>query len=219
MLVNATPHASMEGANGSVPALSKGEARSSPISTLVSSLGSMETVTALSSVLNTSVPGLTPHTDAARNHFSALWRSAQPWTEFFNRKKFVPPTSATELRERLVDNLTHFSANYLICFFAVSIASVLVHPLSFLCVCLLLVLYVIFFLQNPEQLKVGPLSIPANAKIVVFGAITALLLYLTNAVAILGSWALFSIILSLLHAGGRVSAKEPDFESPVGASV
>lgn len=94
-------------------------------------------------------------------------------------------------------------------------ASVLVHPLSFLCVIMLVGLYVYMFLQNQDTLKLGPVKLAQNAKKVLFAVIAFCLLYLTNAIGIIGSWALFGIFLSLIHAGCRVSAKEPDFDSPV----
>lgn len=94
-------------------------------------------------------------------------------------------------------------------------ASVLVHPLSFLCVLALAALYVVMFLQHPETIKVGPVRMSNNVKMGVFALIAFALLYLTNAIGTIGSWALFGILLSVLHASCRVSAKEPDFDSPV----
>lgn len=182
---------------------------------LASSLFSLAKVSNVTSVISSSVPSLAPHSEAARLHVSTLWTSAKPWAEFFNGKKFVPPASPSELQERLMDNLTYFSPNYLLCFLVLSTTSVLIHPLSFLCVVLLVGLYVFMFLQHPDTLKVGPLQLSANPKMAMFAIIAFSLLYLTNAIGIIGSWALFGVFLSLLHAGCRVSAKEPDFDSPV----
>lgn len=182
---------------------------------LAKSLFSLANVSNVTSALSSSVPALSPHSEAARLHVSSLWTSAKPWTEFFSGKKFVPPTSPSELQERLVDNLTYFSPNYLLCFLALSTMSVLIHPLSFLCVLLLVGLYVFMFLQNPDTLSVGPVKLSAKPKIAAFALIAFILLYLTNAIGIIGSWALFGVFLSLIHAGCRVSAKEPDFDSPV----
>lgn len=162
-----------------------------------------------------SVPALTTPTENAKVHISALWTSTKPWNEFFNTKKFVPPSSPRELQERLLDNLTYFSPNYILCFIILSTASVLVHPLSFLCVVAIAGMYIYMFLQNQDSLKVGPVKMSKNVKTGVFGGISFILLYLTNAIGIIVSWALFGIFLSLLHAGCRVSAKEPDFDSPV----
>lgn len=114
-----------------------------------------------------------------------------------------------------MDNLTYFSSNYLLCFLILSTLSILIHPLSFLCILILVALYVFMFLQNPDNLKVGPIRLTSNTKRFAFVGIAFILLYLTNAIGILGSWALFGVILSLIHAACRVSAKEPDFESPV----
>lgn len=165
--------------------------------------------------LTASVPALATPTENARLQVSTLWTSAKPWGEFFNTKKFVPPSSRSELQERLMDNLTYFSPNYVLCFLILAMASVLVHPLSFLCVLVLAVLYVVMFLQHPEAIKVGPVRMPKNVKIGVFAVVAFVLLYFTNAIGIIGSWALFGMLLSVLHASCRVSAKEPDFESPV----
>lgn len=176
---------------------------------------SLASLATFSTTLSKSVPALATPTENAKVHVSALWTSAKPWGEFFNGKKFVPPASPSELQERLMDNLTYFSPNYLLCFLVLSMASVLVHPLSFLCVVLLAALYVFMFLQSRDALKVGPVVLTSNAKKVVFAVVAFCLLYLTNAIGILGSWALFGMFLSLIHAGCRVSAKEPDFDSPV----
>lgn len=116
-----------------------------------------------------------------------------------------------------MDNLTYFSPNYVLCFLVVSMASVLVHPLSFLCVAVLAAVYVVAFLQHPEAMQVGPVKVSKNVKTALFAVVAFGLLYVTNAIGIIGSWALFGIFLSLLHAACRVSAKEPDFESPVNA--
>eukprot|EP00737_Agarophyton_chilense_P002872 gb/GEZJ01003306.1/.p2 GENE.gb/GEZJ01003306.1/~~gb/GEZJ01003306.1/.p2 ORF type:complete len:209 (-),score=28.50 gb/GEZJ01003306.1/:1907-2533(-) len=188
---------------------------STPAANVLRALTSLASLSQLSSALSTSVPALAPHTENAKTHFSALWTSAKPWAEFFNGKKFVPPASAAELQERLVDNLTYFSSNYLLCFLILSTASVLIHPLSFLCIVLIVALYVFLFLHNADTVRIGPLQLTANSKKIAFAALSLLLLYVTNAIGIIGSWALFGVILSLIHAACRVSAKEPDFESPV----
>lgn len=192
--------------------------KGSSVASAMASLASLSSLTSVSSALSSSVPGLAPHTENARLQVSALWTSAKPWGEFFNSKKFTPPANPAELQERLLDNLQHFSANYVLCFLIVSAASVLVHPLSFVCVVLLALLYVFLFLQNAGPVAVGPVTLSPIAKKVAFAVIAVILLYLTNAVAILGSWALFGIILSLAHAAARVSVKEPDFDSPVADS-
>lgn len=75
-------------------------------------------------------------------------------------------------------------------------------------------MYVVLFMQGGGSFKLGPVVLNQQAKIVVFVILAAGLLYLTNAIAILGSWAAFSVILSMAHAGARISAKEPDFETP-----
>lgn len=176
---------------------------------------SLASLASISSALSSSVPALAAPTENAKVQVSALWTSAKPWGEFFNGKKFVPPAALSELQERLMDNLTYFSPNYLLCFLVLSMTSVLIHPLSFLCVIVLAGLYVYMFLQNHETLKLGPVKLSQNAKKVLFAVIAFCLLYLTNAIGIIGSWALFGIFLAILHAGCRVSAKEPDFDSPV----
>lgn len=174
-----------------------------------------EALTALSTALTRAAPALGPSADAARTHVAAAWGAARPWGEFFDRRKFQPPASAAELRERLMDNLQHFAPNYVVCFLAVSAASVLVHPLSFLALLAVGALYVWFFLSNPDAARIGPISLPAKAKLPVFAFFALFVLYMTNAINALGSWALFAVLLSFAHAGARVSAKEPDFESPV----
>lgn len=200
------------------PALARPSATPSPLNqvfNMLRSVTSIASISKVSSTLTSSVPALGPHTENAKLHVSALWTSAKPWSEFFNSKKFVTPANVTELQERLVDNLTHFSSNYLLCFLILSTASVLVHPLSFLCIVILAALYVYMFLQHHDVLKLGPVLLNANAKKATFALIALSLLYVTNAIRIIGSWALFAIILSLIHAACRVSAKEPDFDSPV----
>lgn len=174
-----------------------------------------DALNALTAVITRAAPSLAPSADLAKSQLSAAWGSAKPWGEFLDRRKFVPPTNATDLRERLVDNLTHFGANYVLCFLFVSAASILVHPISFLAVLSVAALYVWLFLSNPDAVRLGPVNVSPTAKLPVFGFAALTILYLSNAVAALGSWALFAVLVSFAHAGARVSAKEPDFESPV----
>lgn len=80
---------------------------------------------------------------------------------------------------------------------------------------LLAALYVFLFLQNAEFVSIGPLRLAANGRLALFAVVSFVLLYATNAIGIIGSWALFGVIVSLIHAACRTSAKEPDFDSPV----
>lgn len=202
-------------ANGVAPGMSGKGASAGGVGALFSALQSAEGASAIGAILARAAPGLTPHADAARGQLAQIWGSARPWSEFFDRRKLTPPSSAGELRERLVDNLTHFAANYLMCFCVVSVASILIHPLSFLGVAAIGVLYVWLFLTQPDAVALGPVVVPAKFKLPVFGVVAICLLWITNAISALGSWALFGVFLSFIHAGARVSAKEPDFESPV----
>jgi len=174
-----------------------------------------EALTTFTSVLTRAAPALGPSAEAARTHLMSAMGSARPWGEFLDRRKFVPPSSAGELRERLVDNLTYYSANYVLCFLVVSTLSILIHPVSFLAVLLVAALYIWLFLTNAENVQLGPLALPKHAKVPAFSILAALVLYISNAVSALGSWALFAVLFSFAHAGARISAKEPDFESPV----
>ena len=172
----------------------------------------------LSSLFSTSSNPLsnlfsTTEAETARLQLATLWTSAKPWTQFFNTKKFIPPTSS-ELRQRLVENIPYFFPNYVLIFIALSMIGVLVHPLSFVALFFIIIGYVYMFLQHPKSLKVGPVVLSESIKVVVFGVLCAGMLYLTNAIAIVGSWAAFSVVVSLAHAGARVSAEDPDFDTP-----
>lgn len=156
-----------------------------------------------------------PELETLRTHATGVWASARSWSDFFNGKKFTPAEGLDELRVRLVDNLQYFTSNYVIVFVALSALGVIVHPMSFVCVLSVLALYVYMFMHNPGPLRVGPLVLSQQAKRVAFGSITALFLYVTNALSILGTWAFFSGAIALVHAGARVSVKEPDFTSDV----
>lgn len=113
-----------------------------------------------------------------------------------------------------MDNLPYFFPNYLLIFAGLAALGVLVHPLSFVALALLLAGYVALFLQRPGPLRLGPLVLKENVKVAAYAGVALVLLYVTDAVGILGSWAAFSMVLSLAHAGARVSVKEPDFETP-----
>lgn len=194
------------------PSATQATTNTSPLNMLryISSLSSAATS------LSKSVPSsLTPQAENARSQATALWRSAKPWVDFLDTKKMNAPSSTSELRERLTDNLTHFSSNYVLCFLVIAVLSVLIHPLSFLCVVMLAILYVFMFLQNTDSVQIGPIRLSGNFKLAAFALVSVVSLYLTNAIGVIGSWAVFSIILSFLHAGCRASAKEPDFDSPV----
>lgn len=205
--------------NGTAPGLSSkagmGGSDGNAIRAAIRALSGGDVGSTITRLLTRAAPALSPHTDVAASQFSSVWSATRPWGEFFNKRKFSPPSNASDLRERLVDNLTHFSSNYVLCFLIVSAASILVHPLSFLAVLVVAAAYVWLFLSNPDAVRLGPLLVPSKAKLPVFAVFAAAALYLSNAVATLGSWALFGVLLSFAHAGARVSAKEPDFESPV----
>lgn len=158
---------------------------------------------------------MSPQIESMREHATSIWAAARPWTEFCNTKKFIPASNLGEVQQRLLDNLQYFSANYILIFVGLSALGVLVHPMSFVCVLAVLAVYIYAFLQHPGSLKLGPIVLHLQAKRISFALFTFIVLYLTNAVAILGSWALFSIILSIVHAGARISVKEPDFETAV----
>jgi ribose/xylose/arabinose/galactoside ABC-type transport system permease subunit len=100
-----------------------------------------------------------------------------------------------------------------IIFVALSALGVLVHPLSFVCVLAVLGVYMYLFLQNPTNLRLGPFLLTVRTKRAVFGLTTGLFLWMTSALSILGTWAFFSAAISIVHAGARISVKEPDFES------
>lgn len=191
----------------SAPALG---ASATPLDSL-RSIGSAALATALTSL---STPSASDAADL-KSHATSLWSSARPWADFFSSKKFVQPTGLDDLRARLVDNLAHFAANYVIIFCALSALGVIVHPLSVVCVGLCLGAYVFLFLHNPGSVRLGPVVLDARMKKAVFGVIAALFLWATAALSILGTWAFFSAGISVVHAGARVSVKEPDFESEV----
>lgn len=170
---------------------------------------------ALSSTLTKSAPSLGAQAENAKLQASSVWRSAKPWGEFFDTKKMGVPETRNEFQERVSDNLVYFSNNYLVCFTILCCGSILIHPLSLVCIVILVGLYVYMFVHNPGVVQVGPLQLKSNGKLGLFGVVAFAVLYVTNAIGIIGSWALFGVIVSILHAACRKSVKEPDFESPV----
>jgi hypothetical protein len=209
------PAAEMDapGSNGSLPGKPHEAGATTAALEAVRAAGSSLLLGAISSL--SSSQSVSPQVEAVRAHATSVWASARPWTEFFMSKKFVPATSAGEIRQRLMDNLQYFASNYILIFIGLSTLGVVVHPMSFVCLLACIGLYVFLFLQNPGPVRLGPISLTMQTKRIAFGALSFVILYITNAVAILGSWALFSVILSLVHAGARVSVKEPDFETAV----
>lgn len=152
----------------------------------------------------------------------SVWRSAKPWAEFGNTAKMNVPVSASEVQQRLSDNLTYFASNYALCFIALSCVGVLVHPVAFICIVGLAALYVALFMQQGMGVgMIAPLRGPHrhNARVVTFAGVTFATLYVTDAVGIIGSWMVLAGVMSVVHAACRVSAKEPDFESPVVSAV
>jgi hypothetical protein len=177
------------------------------------SLGSQALSNALSSVAsNTS---LAPQVDQLRGHATSIWTSTRPWADMLNAKKIKPATTLIELQERLQANLSHFAPNYIIMFVCLSALGILVHPMSFICVLIIIAMYHLCIMQNAGTFTLGPVSLRPQGKKVAFAVATVIFLWITDAIAILGSWAMFSIILSIVHAGARVSVSEADFESPV----
>lgn len=204
-------------ANGTATRLGKSEGSTTGMGggstfDMLRSIGSAALLNAMSAARSTPVG---PQMDSVRDQATSIWSSARPWSEFLNTKKIVPASNASEIQQRLLDNLQYFSSNYILIFVALSAMGVLVHPMSFVCVLVLLGLYVYMFLQHPASVTIGPVVLPPQPKRIAFGIASVLCLYITDAVTILGSWALFSIIISIVHAGARVSVQEPDFETAV----
>jgi hypothetical protein len=194
---------------------SKSERAAAPLPALdaLRSLSANVLSSALASLASNA--SLAPQVDLVRGHATTIWSSARPWGDMLNAKKFVPATSFVELQERLQANLQYFASNYVLIFCGLSALGVLVHPMSFVCVLIIVALYHVCIMQNAGTFNFGPLALKPQAKKVVFAVATVFLLWLTNAVSILGTWAMFSILLSIVHAGARVSVGEADFESPV----
>lgn len=156
-----------------------------------------------------------------RTQAFSIWRSTKPWAEFGNTSKMNMPVSASEVQQRLSDNLTYFASNYALCFITLSCFGVLVHPVAFFCIVALAALYFALFMQQPQGMMIAPLRGPHrhNARVMTFVGVTFVTLYVTDAVGIIGSWMVLAGVMSVAHAMCRVSAKEPDFESPVAGAV
>lgn len=198
-------------------------AASSSQSSWGSSLSTLSTLSSTLSSRFSQLKGKGAETTEAKNQILGLWTSCKPWKEFMDGKRMRTPTSGTEVQERLVDNLSYFSNNYIICFILLSSISILIHPMSFLCILLLLMLYVFLFLNQADsnEISLAGLRVKGGHKVKVglYAVIAFVLLYLSDAVGVIGSWTLFGVLLSFVHAAFRISVKEPDFECPVVTSV
>lgn len=204
--------------NGSVPGIASKVEGSTASTSSVAGLESLRAIgsSALASAISSVGGGgsaSAPQIDSLRQQASAVWSSARSWNEFCNTKKFTPAANLDEVRQRIMENGPYFAANYVIIFVAFSALGILVHPMSFVCVLIVLGLYFWMFMATSGPVRMGPINLSVQGKRIAFGVSTVFFLWLTNAFVILSSWFFFSLGVAVVHAGGRISVNEADFDS------
>mmetsp|Transcript_284 Transcript_284/g.690 ORF Transcript_284/g.690 Transcript_284/m.690 type:complete len:192 (-) Transcript_284:947-1522(-) len=155
-----------------------------------------------------------PTAEGLKDSVLGAFSKAQPWGEFANTKQFNIP-QASEVPDRLKENIPHYAFNYVIIFLVLSVFVVLTKPLSLVSVALVILgYYRLFVMAGEDPVKVGPLELDTNMK---KGAVLSvggvLLFWMTGAIT--GIMSLIGTVglLGGVHALARKPASEPDFES------
>eukprot|EP00188_Purpureofilum_apyrenoidigerum_P005424 Plantae.Rhodophyta-Purpureofilum_apyrenoidigerum.ctg7043.p1 GENE.Plantae.Rhodophyta-Purpureofilum_apyrenoidigerum.ctg7043~~Plantae.Rhodophyta-Purpureofilum_apyrenoidigerum.ctg7043.p1 ORF type:complete len:193 (+),score=40.36 Plantae.Rhodophyta-Purpureofilum_apyrenoidigerum.ctg7043:228-806(+) len=155
-----------------------------------------------------------PSADSLKETAFGIFSKAQPWSDFLNTKQFSVP-QASEVPDRLKENVQHYLYNYIIVFVILSIFLILTKPLSLVSVALVAVgYYRLYIMAGDDSVKLGPLELDTSMKKgLVLGLGGLLLFWITGAITGIMSLVGTVGLLGGLHALMRKPASEPDFES------
>eukprot|EP01100_Stratorugosa_tubuloviscum_P014432 TRINITY_DN7713_c0_g2_i1.p1 TRINITY_DN7713_c0_g2~~TRINITY_DN7713_c0_g2_i1.p1 ORF type:complete len:164 (-),score=44.36 TRINITY_DN7713_c0_g2_i1:86-577(-) len=134
------------------------------------------------------------------------WKETQvtklrPWSEFFNRSKFIFPEKNYDfLLSRISKNLDYFQTNYLLLFIGLLVYSILTNPwLVIIGVCSSYSYYYLFYLRK-EPLVIKGREITDFEKTTALGIITIIGCLLGGIYSTI-CWLLgFTILVILIHA-------------------
>jgi len=132
------------------------------------------------------------------------------WSEFADQKAFTAPVSMQEWAKRLVKNVEHYQANYIITFLVLMIYCVLTSPLLLIALAVSATGSFVVSKHEGQNLVIGGKEIPAKYRYALVGVIATPLLFIAGAGAAL-FWTL-GVTATLIggHASLRQAPETPD---------
>jgi len=193
-----------------------GELDSSP---LIEQSTSKKSSFLMASWSNISMPGnvgtvlqqqLSSHFTMAKYSAYDLRDKIRPWSEFAEQKSFGAPVSMQEWTKRLLKNIEHYQANYIITFMLLMVYCILTSPLLLIALAVSATGSYVVSKHEGQNLVIGGKQIPPQFRYGIVGLISFPLLFIAGVGAAL-FWTL-GVTATLIggHASFRVAPETPD---------
>jgi len=134
----------------------------------------------------------------------------RPWSEFAEQKSFGAPVSMQEWTKRLLKNIEHYQANYIITFMLLMVYCILTSPLLLIALAVSATGSYVVSKHEGQNLVIGGKQIPPQFRYGIVGLISFPLLFIAGVGAAL-FWTL-GVTATLIggHASFRVAPETPD---------
>jgi len=134
----------------------------------------------------------------------------RPWAEFADQKAFAAPVSMQEWTKRLLKNIEHYQANYIITFMLLMVYCILTSPLPLIALAVSATGSYVVSKHEGQQLVIGGKTIPPQFRYALVGLISFPLLFIAGVGAAL-FWTL-GVTATLIggHASFRLAPETPD---------
>jgi len=134
----------------------------------------------------------------------------RPWSEFADQKAFSAPVSMQEWTKRLLKNIEHYQANYIITFMLLMVYCILTSPLLLIALAVSATGSYVVSKHEGQNLVIGGKQIPPQFRYGLVGLISFPLLFIAGVGAAL-FWTL-GVTATLIggHASFRLAPETPD---------
>jgi len=134
----------------------------------------------------------------------------RPWSEFAEQKSFAAPVSMQEWTKRLLKNIEHYQANYIITFMLLMVYCILTSPLLLIALAVSATGSYVVSKHEGQNLVIGGKQIPPQFRYGLVGLISFPLLFIAGVGAAL-FWTL-GVTATLIggHASFRLAPETPD---------
>jgi len=134
----------------------------------------------------------------------------RPWSEFADQKAFSAPVSMQEWTKRLLKNIEHYQANYIITFMLLMVYCILTSPLLLIALAVSATGSYVVSKHEGQNLVIGGKQIPPQLRYGLVGLISFPLLFIAGVGAAL-FWTL-GVTATLIggHASFRLAPETPD---------
>jgi len=134
----------------------------------------------------------------------------RPWSEFADQKSFAAPVSMQEWTKRILKNIEHYQANYIITFMLLMVYCILTSPLLLIALAVSATGSYVVSKHEGQNLVIGGKQIPPQFRYALVGMISFPLLFIAGVGAAL-FWTL-GVTATLIggHASFRLAPETPD---------